>query len=129
MHVMPSWARDVVVLAADAPLPIDRPFTAAEATRLGVPSSLRHRLVDRGLLRPLVRGVFVASQVPDSLRLRVQAVQLVMPPHAVVVDRLAAWVHGVDALPRSAIHQMPDLDIFSAAGSRVRRAGVASGDP
>ena len=127
MHVMPSWARDAAVLAADAPLPIDRPFTAAEATRLGVPSSLRHRLVDRGLLRPLVRGVFVASQVPDSLRLRVQAVQLVMPPHAVAVDRLAAWVHGVDALPRSAIHQMPELDIFSATGSRVRRPGVASG--
>ena len=59
MHVMPSWARDTAVLAPDAPLPIDRPFTAAEATRLGVPSSLRHRLVDRGLLRPLVRGVFV----------------------------------------------------------------------
>ena len=124
---MPSCARDAAVLAADAPLPIDRPFTAAEATRLGVPSSLRHRLVDRGLLRPLVRGVFVASQVPDSLRLRVQAVQLVMPPHAVAVDRLAAWVHGVDALPRSAIHQMPELDIFSATGSRVRRPGVASG--
>lgn len=127
MHVMPSWARDAVVLAADAPLPIDRPFTGAEATRLGVPSSLRHRLVDRGLLRPLVRGVFVASHVPDSLRLRVQAVQLVMPPHAVVVDRLAAWIHGVDALPRSAIHQMPDLDVFSVTGSRVRRPGVASG--
>lgn len=124
---MPSWARDAVVLGADAPVPIDRPFTAAQSARLGVPSSLRHRLVRRGLLRPLVRGVFVASQVPDSLHLRVRAVRLVMPSHAVAVDRLAAWVHGVDALPRSAIHEMPDLDIFSLAGSRLRRPGVASG--
>jgi hypothetical protein len=114
-------------LGPDAPLPVDRPFTSTQATGLGVPGSLRHRLVAQGLLRPLVRGVFVASQVPDSFRLRVQAVALVMPPHAVAVDRLAAWVHGVDALPRSAIHEMPDLDIFSRRGSRVRRAGVASG--
>jgi hypothetical protein len=127
MHVMPSWARDTDILGVDAPLPLDRPFAASEATRLGVSSALRHRLVVKGLLRPLVRGVFVASQVPDSLRLRVQAAALVVPPHAVAVDRLAAWIHGVDALPRSAIHRMPDLDIFSATGSRMRRPGIASG--
>ena len=124
---MPPWARDAAVLGADAPLPLDRPFTASEASDLGVSASLRHRLVVRGLLRPLVRGVFVASQVEDSLLLRVQAVALVTPPHAVAVDRLAAWVHGVDALPRSAIHRMPDLDIFSSHASRIRRAGITSG--
>lgn len=124
---MPSWARDAYVLGCDAPLPLDRPFTAAEANRLGVSSALRHRLVVNGLLRPLVRGTFVASQVPDSLRVRVHAASLVMPPHAVAVDRLAAWIHGVDALPRSAIHQMPELDIFSATGSRMRRPGITSG--
>lgn len=127
MHLMPSWARDAHVLGCDAPLPLDRPFTAVEASRLGVSSALRHRLVSKGLLRPLVRGTFIASQVPDSLRVRVQAASLVVPPHAVAVDRLAAWIHGVDALPRSAIHQMPDLDIFSATGSRIRRPGIASG--
>lgn len=127
MHVMPSWAKDAVLLGPDAPIPIDRPFTAKESCSLGVPASLRRRLVASGLLRPLVRGVFVASQVPDSFRLRVRAVVLVMPPHAIAVDRLAAWVHGVDALPRSAIHEMPHLDVFSTRGSRIRRAGVASG--
>lgn len=92
-----------------------------------MPASLRHKLVDLGLLRPLVRGVFVATQVPDSLRLRVLAVSLVVPPHLIVVDRTAAWVHGVDALPRSAIHTMPSLDLFSLSASRTRRAGVRSG--
>jgi hypothetical protein len=127
MHVMPPWARDAVALGDDSPLPVDRPFTAGEADDLGVDGSLRRRLVGQGLLRPLLRGVFVADQVEDSLRLRVCALKLIVPEHAVAVDRTAAWVHEVDALPRSAIHRMPDLDIFSSMGSRMRRPGVASG--
>jgi len=116
-----------VLLDASAPVPVDQPFTVAHASEAGVGASLRHRLVRLGLLRPVLRGVFVATQVPDSLRLRVAAVKLVIPSHAVVVDRTAAWVHGVDALPRSAIHTMPSLDLFSTAGSRVRRDSVRSG--
>jgi hypothetical protein len=50
-----------------------------------------------------------------------------VPEHAVAVDRTAAWVHEVDALPRSAIHRMPELDVFSSTGSRMRRSGIASG--
>lgn len=124
---MPHWARGVATLGPDAPLPVDRPFTADQATSLGVDASLRRRLVERNLLRPVLRGVFVAEQVPDSLRLRVSALELLVPQHAVVVDRTAAWLHGVDALPRSAIHQMPSLDVFSSAGNRLRRPGVKSG--
>lgn len=127
MHVMPAWARDAVVLGGDSPIPTDRPFTARESDGLGVGGSLRRRLVSAGLLRPVLRGVFVADQVEDSLRLRVAAVKLVVPEHAVVVDRTAAWVHGVDALARSAIYEMPELDVFSGNGSRMRRPGVASG--
>ena len=117
MHVMPAWCRDVELLGADAPVPVDRPFTAAQASAAGVDSSLRRRLVERGLLRPVLRGVFVADVVPDSLRLRVASLELVVPEHAVVVDRTAAWLHGVDALPRSAIHEMPSLDVFSRQSS------------
>lgn len=127
MPQLPAWCRDVAFLHGSAPIPIDRPFTAAEADVAGVPAGLRRKLVAGGLLRPMLRGVFVVSHVPDSLRLRVAAVELVLPPHVVVVDRTAAWVHGVDALPRSAIHEMPSLDLFSLAGSRMRRAGVRSG--
>jgi hypothetical protein len=57
----------------------------------------------------------------------VASVALVSPPHVVVVDRTAAWIHGVDALPRSAIHEMPSLDLYSRHGSRMRRTGVTSG--
>ena len=127
MAQLPTWCRDAVLLDASAPIPIDRPFTAELADEAGVPAALRHKLVAAGLLRPLVRGVFVASQVPDSFRLRVSAVALVTPSHAVVVDRTAAWIHGVDALPRNAIHEMPWVDLYSHGGSRLRRAGVVSG--
>ena len=127
MPRLPSWCRDAVLLDSTAPIAIDRPFSAKAADRAGVPAGVRSALVDRGLLRPVLRGVFVASQVPDSFRLRVAAVKLVVPPHMIVVDRTAAWVHGVDALPRRAIHEMPSLDLFSREGSRMRREGVTSG--
>jgi hypothetical protein len=127
MHRLPTWCRDALLLDGSAPLPVDRPFTAREADAAGVTASLRGKLVANGLLRPMVRGVFVATQVPDSLRLRVAAVALVAPPHVVVVDRTAAWIHGVDALPRSAIHEMPSLDLYSHRASRMRRVGVTSG--
>lgn len=124
---LPAWCRDAMLLGEDAPIPIDGPFTASYAASAGVSPRLRRHLVEAGLLRPVLRGVLVATQVPDSLRLRVSAVRLVVPEHVVAVDRLAAWVHGVDALPRSAIHEMPSLDVFSRAGSRMRRDTLRSG--
>ena len=127
MHVMPHWARGAVILGSDAPLPLDRPFTAREADTLEVPASVRARLLERGALRLLLRGVYVASQVDDSFRLRVSALKLVVPEHGIVTDRTAAWVHKVDALPRSAIHRMPHLDVVSSQSSRMRRPGVDSG--
>lgn len=75
----------------------------------------------------MLRGVLVATQVPDSMRLRVAAAKLVVPDHVVAVDLTAAWIQGVDALPRSAIHTLPSLDVFSRAGSRVRRESIRSG--
>lgn len=122
----PRWS-DVALLGDDAPVRLDAPFTTATAVEAGVSKRLLSELVDRGLLRRLLHGVHVATQVPDSLRLRVAALKLVVPAHAVVVDRTACWLHGVDALPRSAIHDLPDVDIFSQSDSRIRRTGVASG--
>ena len=44
-----------------------------------------------------------------------------------VTDRTAAWLHGVDILPRSAVHEPPPLCVFGSTGSRLRRPEVASG--
>jgi hypothetical protein len=121
-----SWST-AVLLGPEAPIPVDRPFTTSTANAAGVSTRMLGDLVERGLVRRVLHGVLVATQVPDSLRLRAAALKLVVPEHAVVVDRTACWLHGVDALARSAIHEMPPLDVFSRSQSRMRRGGVASG--
>lgn len=123
---LPPWSR-VALLGPDAPLPIDRPFTYAEAVAEGVGSKLLTLLVSSGHLRHVIHGVYVATQVPDSLGLRARALKLVVPDHGVVVDRTACWLHVVDALPRRAAYEMPPLEVYSTAGSRTRRNGVSSG--
>ena len=124
----PTWmSADVVLLGSDCPLPLDRPFTSTQAERWGVSRHQLAALRSRALVRPLVRGTFAVAQVVDSLELRAAALSLVVPESAVVVDRTAAWLHGVDVLPRTAIHEPPPVQIFSRGGSRVRRPGVASG--
>ena len=127
MNQLPLWCRSGAVLGPESPLPLDRPFTVKQARGLGVSRGLLGRLTTCGFVRPVLHGVYVASQVPDALALRLAAVRLVVPDHAIVVDRTAAWLHGVDALPRSAIYELPDLDVFSRDANRMRRDGVRSG--
>ncbi len=75
----------------------DRPFTAAMAREAGITRNcLPHKLVASGEVRKVLSDVYVATCVKDSLDLRASAAALVMPDHAVVVDRSAAWLHDVD---------------------------------
>ena len=120
------WFR-ATLLGSDSAIPIDRPFTYAEAKAEGVGSKLLAQLVGTGHLRHVLHGVYVATQVPDSLGMRARALKLVVPDHGVVVDRTACWLHVVDALPRRAAYEMPPLEVYSTARSRTRRAGVSSG--
>lgn len=122
----PAWSR-AALLGPESPLPIDRPFTYADALTAGVRSRLLAQLVCTGHLRHVVHGVYVATQVPDSLGTRARALKLVVPDHAVAVDRTACWLHFVEALPRRAAYEMPPLEIYSTAKSRTRREGVSSG--
>lgn len=84
-------------------------------------------LLDRALIRQVLRGTYVAVQALDTVDLRAAALRLVVPETAVVTDRTAAWLHGVDILPRSAVHEPPPLCVFGSTGSRLRRPQVASG--
>jgi len=128
MKPPPSWLPpDLALLDERCPLPLDAPFTAQQAAKLGVSRWFLRLLDDRALIRPVLRGAYVAAQVPDSIDLRAAALRLVVPETAVVTDRTAAWLHGVDILPRSAVHQPPPLCVFGSTGSRLRRPQVASG--
>ena len=69
------------------------PFTRAD---LDLSETALRGGLRSGELRSVVRGVFVASEAPDTIDLRALAVAKVVQPHHVVTDRTAAWLHGVD---------------------------------
>ncbi len=85
--------------AGGSALPLDRPFTREEARAAGVERRALERLLDRGELVRLLRGVYAAAPLVDVPAVRVDAVGLAAGSSvadAVVVDRTAAWLHGVD---------------------------------
>jgi hypothetical protein len=126
MH--PTWLDDHGLLLSDrSPLPLDVPFTAAQAEIWGVGRTRLRRLVEGGLVRRVLHGVYAAAQAPDDPHLRALAIALVLPDGAVVTDRTAAWLHGVDLLPRSALTVPPPLSVFHTGESRLKRGGVDGG--
>lgn len=79
-----------------------------------------------GVVRRLFRGVYAAAAVPDTIETRAAALSLVVPPSAVVVDRTAAWLHGVEVMPRD-FRLDPPLQMYQRSGTRIRRPGVDGG--
>ncbi len=119
---------DAVLLDDRCPLPLDLPFTPTTAARLGVSHAQLRRLVARGLVKRVVRGVYAVAQAPEDMLFRARALRLVVSPSAVVTDRTAAWLHGVEILPRSARTTAPPISFFQRPGTRARRSGVDSGE-
>ncbi|MDQ6642571.1 MAG: hypothetical protein M3Y66_08765, partial [Actinomycetota bacterium] len=112
------------------PLPIDRPFTTEQARVAGLDGGDLGRLLSVGLIRRLVRGVLVAAQVPDSIRLRCQAVTLVVPSGAVVTDTTAGWLHGAEMVlaPNTHLHETPVSFFHRKPGLRSRASMCDSGE-
>ena len=105
------------------------PFTTACARRRGINRGRLASLVDDGLVRQVIRGVYVVATTPDSLALRAAAVVLAAPDHVVVADRCAAWLHGVDVLDFTELDMLPALEVVSWGGNeRTRRHGVLGGE-
>lgn len=73
-----------------------RPFAAAEIRPLGISRHQLDRAVEDGLVRRVVRGVYLRADAPDDLETRLQAVSIALRPGQVVSDRTAAWLHGID---------------------------------
>jgi hypothetical protein len=68
-----------------------------------------------GLVRRVLRGVYVRATVPDTILLRVEALALVVTPHSVVCDRTAAWLHGID------VFGLGDQEVLPAVETCVYR--------
>jgi len=60
-------------------LPVDRPFTSAEALELGAVYRVLRLFVQHGLLAHPIRGVYVSPSLPDTLELRLTILKLVVP--------------------------------------------------
>lgn len=86
----------VMRMTVVAPALTRTPFTAAQFASLGLSRTDVRRLLAAGAIRRVVTGAYVASDVEDSFELRVEALGLLVAPGHVLVDRAAAWVHGVD---------------------------------
>ena len=125
-----SLAHSGTVLLDDrCPLPLDRPFTRQQAAALGVGPKQLRRAAELSLVREVVRGAYAVAQLRDTIELRAGALSLVVSDGAVVTDRTAAWLHGIDVLPRRAVHEPVPVDVFSAESSRLRRPGVEQWHP
>lgn len=109
------------------PLPLDRPFSTAEAVQEGVTSKMLTKLVREGLLNRPLRGVYVVSQLELSRAVRGRALSLVVPPASVVADWTASWYWtGVDH-PAAQEAGVP-LNVFRFRGhGRLRNGLVSSG--
>jgi hypothetical protein len=112
------------------PLPLDLPFTRHVANDAGITDKQLLLLVRDGLLRHPIRGVYVATQAPDDLSMRIAMLLLVVPPDCFVVDRTAAWLHGaVMALAPNDHLAPPAVSMFRHADhGRLRNAIARSGE-
>ena len=127
MLVLMLWSPDQPFLDASFPLPLGRPFTRAEALAHGIDDRQLRRLTELSLLRKMVRGVYVASHMPDSALLRAAALRLVVPDGVVITDWTACWLWtGIDA--PGAHQRPPELYLFhSKPHSRMRNELAHSG--
>jgi len=79
----------------DGQLP-EPPFTFGDLEEAGLTRPRLRALLKSGAARRVLQGVFVRDDVADTVELRAAAAALIMPPHTVVCDRSAAWLHGID---------------------------------
>jgi hypothetical protein len=105
----------------------ESPFTWAQAKQAGIS---RHRFdesVATRRIRKVLRNVYVRSDVPDTQLVRCQAAALVISPFAVVCDRTAAWLHGVDVLAHRELEILPPLETCVLRGHTATRRPECAG--
>jgi hypothetical protein len=105
------------------------PFTASQAAVSGISRQQLRDLVAQGLVKRLVRGVYVRSDTPDTTEMRALAVSLVVARNAVIVDRTAAWLHGVDVYDYRELEILPRIEcVVLRDESRIERPECLGGE-
>ena len=116
------------LLDASFPMPLDEPFTTRQADAAGISRRTLGRLTGEGLLRRLLRGVYVAAQARDGILLRAHGLALIAPAYAVICDWTACWLF-TGLLPPNQHLDVPPLAMFRHAGhNRLRNDLCKSGE-
>ncbi len=108
-------------------LPLDLPFTPGTARAAGIERPALDRLHRAGLVRRVLRGVYAATGAPDTVVFRAAAVSMVVRRDTIVVDRTAAWIHGVDVRGSSPRDALVPLDRVSRSRRDSRGTRQLSG--
>jgi hypothetical protein len=101
------------------------PFTTADLAANEISRPRLDAALRSGEVRRVLRGVYVRADLEDSVDLRAACAARVIAPNSVVVDRSAAWIHGVDVLVNSEHDVLPPVEVCALRWrSRARRSGV-----
>lgn len=107
----------------------DAPFTSAQAREAGLTRGMLRRLLADHRIARVLQGVYRRADLPDTLESRAKAAALVVTPGAVAVDRLAAWILGIDILDFRELDELPPLEMFVLRGhARIKRRGCKGGE-
>ncbi len=112
-------------LPLDPLLPTGEPFTPLMARSVGVDRAALERMLRHGVLRRVVKGVYVDAMAPDTRELRGSALQLVVPATKVVHGRTASWLYGVPvssgggAVETTTGRHLQDRDVTTVGGLRT----------
>lgn len=93
---------------------LGRPFTPAEAAAAGV----GRRALQGPQFAAVHRGVFRASETPETFDLRIRAALRILPDDAALSHQTALVWAGYDGLPDEPLH------FSTASGARIDRPGI-----
>ncbi|KAA1421782.1 hypothetical protein F0U44_05800 [Nocardioides humilatus] len=108
--------------------PPDRPFTAADLPSYDATRQQLRGLLQCGVVKQLLFGVYVPGTWADTPTNRARAAAAVLPDHCVLVDRTAASLHGIDVFDYAELDVPPDVEVASIDGATAtRRSGFLGG--
>ncbi|MEJ7834080.1 MAG: hypothetical protein WKF79_14275 [Nocardioides sp.] len=106
----------------------DTPFTTSDLDDLVLSRGQLRRLIDQRVVRRVLQTVYVRADIEDTQTLRARCAALAVPPHHVVADRSAAWIHGVECFDYSELALVPRLEMVAIGGhDRTERPEVFGG--
>lgn len=97
-----------------------QPFLSRDCLAAGLTTAQLYDARIEGAVRRILDRVFVDARTADTRELRIKAIKLIAPSHAVVADDWASWVYGVDTFAPSKRHSLKPSLVVPHGQSRMR---------